>query len=120
MYLYNSFVGILTPDGRRRDIDREYTLYFTISDESLNWHYMENIQKCGSPELCIAADSAGDQAFKESNKMYSINGYVFGNLPGLEVREGEKVAWYMIGMGSAADIHSVFFYGQTMVYNQHR
>jgi len=32
----------------------------------------------------------GDEEFEESNLMHSINGYVFGNLPGLRMRAGES------------------------------
>lgn len=56
-----------------------------------------------------------DEGFLESNKMHVINGYVFGNLRGLEMTKGEKVDWYLMGLGNEVDMHTVHFHGQTFV-----
>jgi manganese oxidase len=32
--------------------------------------------------------------------MHGINGYVFGNLPGLVMQRGELVRWYVLGLGT--------------------
>lgn len=36
-----------------------------------------------------------DPDFDESNLMHSINGYVYGNLPGLEMKLDERVRFYL-------------------------
>jgi len=46
--------------------------------------------------------------------MHSINGYVFGNLPGLDMKVGEHVRWYVIGMGTEVDLHTPHWHGQTL------
>ena len=56
-----------------------------------------------------------DADFQESNLMHGINGYVFGNLHGLEMTAGEKVDWYLVGLGNEVDLHTVHFHGQTFV-----
>jgi len=56
-----------------------------------------------------------DEDFQESNKMHVINGYVFGNVPGLEMKYGENINWYLIGLGNEVDMHTVHFHGQTFV-----
>lgn len=38
--------------------------------------------------------------------MHGINGYVFGNLPGLDMTAGQRVRWYLMGMGSEVDLHT--------------
>lgn len=38
---------------------------------------------------------------------------MYGNLPGLEMCVGDRVVWYTFGLGSEADIHGVFFEGNT-------
>ena len=57
-----------------------------------------------------------DEEFNES-KMHSINGYVFGNLPGLNMKVGEHVRWYVIGMGTEVDLHTPHWHGQTLTMN---
>ncbi len=38
--------------------------------------------------------------FWESNLKYSINGYMFGNTPGLDMQQNTHVRWYVAGMGN--------------------
>lgn len=49
----------------------------------------------------------------------AINGYVFGNLPGLSMCMGNKIQWHLFGIGNEVDIHSVFFHGQIIKDKQH-
>ena len=44
-----------------------------------------------------------------------INGYVFGNLPGLDMTAGQRVRWYLRGMGSEVDLHTAHWHGDTVV-----
>lgn len=50
----------------------------------------------------------------------AINGYMFGNLPGIELCQGQTVAWHLFGMGNEVDIHSAFFHGNTLLDRGHR
>ena len=50
--------------------------------------------------------------------MHSINGYIFGNLRGLEAKNGEKVRWYLLGMGNEVDLHSPHWHGKVVRYHQ--
>lgn len=50
----------------------------------------------------------------------AINGYLFGNLPGLEMCANKKVSWHMFGMGNEVDIHSAYFHGHTVLDRGHR
>jgi len=47
----------------------------------------------------------------EQGRRYGINGYIFGNLPGLEVNQGERVRWYLFGLGSEEDVHTAHWHG---------
>lgn len=47
----------------------------------------------------------------------AINGLMFGNLPGLDVCEGDRVSWHLLGLGSEADVHGAVFQGNTMQIN---
>lgn len=46
-----------------------------------------------------------DGGFVKSNKMYGINGRVFGNLEGLDLCFGDKISWYMVGIGIDIDVY---------------
>jgi hephaestin len=52
--------------------------------------------------------------------MHSINGYVFGNLPGLTMRRGQRVRWYLMGMGTEVDLHTPHWHGNTLLIDGHR
>jgi len=49
--------------------------------------------------------------------MHSINGFVFGNLPGLTMHKGERVRWYVMAMGTEVDLHTPHWHGNTVVSN---
>uniref|UniRef100_W5M0L7 Ceruloplasmin n=1 Tax=Lepisosteus oculatus TaxID=7918 RepID=W5M0L7_LEPOC len=93
-----------------------YALLFTVSDENLSWYLDDNIQT-----YCSAPDKVDkeDEDFQESNKMHSINGYVYGNLPGLTMCVGDKIHWHLFGMGNEVDVHSAFFHGQILTERKH-
>ncbi|CAN9501344.1 unnamed protein product [Ophioblennius macclurei] len=104
------------PESARNDVDQDVFLMFTVVDENQSWFIDENIQTC--------SDSAGvdpdDPAFQESNRMHAINGYLFGNLPGIKLCQNRAVAWHLFGMGNEEDIHSAFFHGNTVLDRGHR
>lgn len=54
--------------------------------------------------------------FKASNQMRNINGYMYGNLPGLRVCKGDNVSWHFMG-GPSSQMHTVYFYGNTFIRN---
>ena len=102
--------GTGRPDGRPRGVDRELVTLFTVYDENKSWYIDRNIAEyAGDP----ASVDPEDDEFYESNLMHGINGYVFGNLPGLVMRKGELVRWYVLGMGTEIDLHTPHWHGQT-------
>ncbi|XP_069140147.1 hephaestin-like protein [Argopecten irradians] len=103
--------GKLATNGKRRDVDREFSLLFNVMDENESWLLSENIQKYGSNETDVS-----DPQFRLSNQMNMVNGKIYGNLHGLQMETDEKVAWYILGLGSSFDIHTVHFHGQTFIH----
>ncbi|XP_029458196.1 hephaestin-like protein 1 isoform X2 [Rhinatrema bivittatum] len=101
----------------RTDVDKEFILMYSIVDENDSWYLDENIEKYCSEPGSVNKD---DEDFQESNKMHAINGYVFGNLPGLEMCVGETVSWHLFGMGNEVDVHSAYFHGHTIINRGHR
>lgn len=102
--------GTGRPDGRPRGVDRELITLFTVYDENKSWYIEQNIAEYAEDPTSVDAE---DDEFFESNLMHGINGYVFGNLPGLVMQEGELVRWYVLGMGTEIDVHTPHWHGQS-------
>ncbi|HEY6421833.1 MAG TPA: multicopper oxidase domain-containing protein [Pseudonocardiaceae bacterium] len=100
--------GKARPDGRPNDVDREIFAVFWVMNENTT-HYLE------AQRTKLANAPAADNAdFLESNKMHSINGYVYGNGPPMIMRQGERVRWYLMGMGNEVDLHTPHWHGNTV------
>ncbi|NWV43174.1 HPHL1 protein, partial [Grantiella picta] len=94
-----------------KGIDREFYLLFSIFDENDSWYLHKNIEAfTGDPSKVDEKDAD----FMESNKMHAVNGYLYGNLPGLTMCKNDKVSWHLIGLGSHYDMHGVHFQGNTI------
>ncbi len=85
--------GAARADATPRDVDAEFVLLFMIFDE------------------------AGGA---EHGLMHGINGYIFGNLPGLEVANGARVRWHVLGMGNEVDLHTAHWHGKTLQFRRRR
>jgi hypothetical protein len=83
--------GKANPDGSPKDVDREFVAMFMIFDELTG---------------------------KPAGLFHAINGYVFGNLPGLVMKKGEKVRWYLLAMGNERDLHTPHWHGKTVQYGK--
>ena len=104
--------GEARADGSPRDVDRELVTSFHVVDENQSPYLAENIATfAGQPDLV----DPDDADFQESNLMHSINGFVFGNLPGLDLRLGERVRWYVMAMGTEVDLHTPHWHGNTVL-----
>jgi FtsP/CotA-like multicopper oxidase with cupredoxin domain len=106
--------GEANPDGTPRGVDREFVVLYTIFNEN-NSHYLGlNMKKYLANASAVHVDN---DSFVESNLKHSINGFLYGNLKGLNMKVGEKVRWYMMGMGTEADIHVPHWHGNTLLQN---
>ncbi|XP_019376637.1 PREDICTED: hephaestin [Gavialis gangeticus] len=106
--------GTLTDNNKQKGIDKEFYLLFSVFDENLSWYLNANIKYHLKVE---EASVEKNEAFKESNRMHAINGFMFSNMPKLEVCKGDTVAWHLMGLGTQADIHGAVFQGNTFQMN---
>uniref|UniRef100_A0A8V5G0V6 Ceruloplasmin n=1 Tax=Melopsittacus undulatus TaxID=13146 RepID=A0A8V5G0V6_MELUD len=106
--------GTLDENNKQKGIDKEFYLLFSVFDENLSWYLNANIKYYLRMEEASVQE---DDDFKESNRMHAINGVMFGNLPGLNVCEGDNVTWHLLGLGSEADVHGAVFQGNTLQMN---
>jgi len=104
--------GRALPDGRPRDVDREFVVLFMIFDENKSPYLDANIDEFS---LAPGQVNKRDEEFKESNKKHAINGLLWGNLDGLTMRRGERVRWYLIGLGNENDVHTAHWHGATVL-----
>uniref|UniRef100_A0A8C8AJW2 ferroxidase n=1 Tax=Otus sunia TaxID=257818 RepID=A0A8C8AJW2_9STRI len=94
-----------------------FALMFSIVDENFSWYLDENINTfCLEP----ATVDKEDEGFQTSNRMHAINGYIYGNLPVLEMCADTSMSWHLFGMGSEIDIHAAYFYGHTFTNRDQR
>uniref|UniRef100_A0A5F4VR85 Ceruloplasmin n=1 Tax=Callithrix jacchus TaxID=9483 RepID=A0A5F4VR85_CALJA len=102
---------------KEKNIDQEFVVMFSVVDENLSWYLEDNIKTyCSEPEKV----DKDNEDFQESNRMYSVNGYTFGSLPGLSMCVEDKVKWYLFGMGNEVDVHAAFFHGQALTNKNYR
>jgi len=79
--------GKAKEDGSPKDVDREFVTSFMVFNE---------------------------MGGKPAGQFYAINGFVFGNLPGLAMQQGERVRWHLLGMGNEIDLHTPHWHGETV------
>jgi hypothetical protein len=125
-------------DGTPNDVDREMPAFFMIFNESegdqeareraeaarrgpalgplLSGLQLQNGQLTSAVSNAAAAGPAPDAfELREEGQRHAINGLIYGNLPGLEMNEGERVRWYLFGLGSESDLHTPHWHGLRVV-----
>jgi len=109
--------GSLDPNtGRAAGIDREFVTLFAVFDENGSSLIEANLKEFVTKEI----DEDDEEEFEESNMMHGINGLLYANLSGLDMREGDKTRWYVIAMGNEVDIHTPHWHGVTLEQNGNR
>jgi hypothetical protein len=108
------------PDGTPADVDREFATLFMIFDESgLSSAEAEAAEYGTGPDAAglVSAPPTWAQVLqmREQGSRYAINGYIFGNLPGLEMNEGDRTRWYLFGLGSEMDLHTAHWHGLRVI-----
>lgn len=114
--------GALQANGLPEGVDRELFALYTIFDENESPYLWDNIGRFvsdpGAVEYQMALAGGGDEgggAWRESNLMHTINGYAFANGPGYTMGLGEHVRWYVLSIGSEADLHTPHWHGNTFL-----
>jgi manganese oxidase len=102
--------GEAREDGSPKDVDREIFALFSVMNENESPFLQQNVNRFTSPPY----PDQTDEGFQESNLMHAINGYVYGNQPMIRMNEGERVRWYVMGMGTEVDLHTPHWHGNTV------
>nr|KAF6465394.1 hephaestin like 1 [Rousettus aegyptiacus] len=105
--------GVLNEKGRRSDVDYEFVLLFLVFNENESWYLDDNIKKYLNKD---PRDFKHTDDFEESNRMHAINGKIFGNLHGLIMNEDTMTNWYLLGLGSEVDIHTIHYHAESFLF----
>lgn len=112
--------GYALQDGRPIDVDRELVVSFHEVDENASRYMPENMQRfLADPAAIDRSQMRFFAPFGNSNMMESMNGFVYGNLPGLVMREGERVRWYLMS-STNFEMHTPHWHGNTVVAHHMR
>ena len=124
--------GMALPDGRPKDVDHEFVTIFIAINENESWYLEDNIRehttdpkKAGRTEfspvtpegVVVSLPVAG---FGATNVKWSINGYIFGNMPMMEMKVGDHVRWYVATLGDFENAHTPHWHGNTVVVGGQR
>ena len=125
--------GSARPDGSPTDVDREFVTLFNIFDETMS-HYgvinsrlfapgtaagmADKDEKMAMPAMAPGASMYAGTA--DANRFFTINGFIFGNLPMLHMQVGERVRWYVVSLGSENGVHTPHWHGNVVLYEGRR
>jgi hephaestin len=105
--------GHARPDGSPADVDREFFSLFQVMDENVSPYLEENIRRFAGDPAGVAVN---DDGFVEANLKHVINGYLFGSLPLMTMRRGERVRWYLASLGTEVDLHTPHWHGNVVLH----
>jgi manganese oxidase len=117
--------------GRPKDVDREFVCLFMLFDENQSWYLDYNIQtytsdpKGVNKSEFIPVDADGNLAaagtgFSVANGKFAINGYIYGTGPVMTMKKGERVRWYLVGLGEGFSFHTPHWHGNVVLQDGKR
>ena len=104
-------------DGTPKDVDREFIVAFAVFDETESWYFESNAM---NRRKYTQGLRFSDPAFRQRYLLYSLNGFIEGNLPVLTMKKGERVRWYLFANSNEDDVHTPHWHGQTVIFNNMR
>jgi FtsP/CotA-like multicopper oxidase with cupredoxin domain len=117
--------------GKPKDVDREFVCLFMLFDENQSWYLDYNIQtytsdpKAVNKSEFIPVDADGNLAtagtgFSVANGKFAINGYLYGTGPVMTMKKGERVRWYLVGLGEGFSFHTPHWHGNVVLQDGKR
>jgi FtsP/CotA-like multicopper oxidase with cupredoxin domain len=117
--------------GKPKDVDREFVCLFMLFDENQSWYLDYNIQtytsdpKAVNKSEFIPVDADGNLAaagtgFSVANGKFAINGYIYGTGPVMTMKKGERVRWYLVGLGEGFSFHTPHWHGNVVLQDGKR
>ena len=94
---------------------RDIITAMQVIDEGASPLLAQNMQGRTAQDLGI-----NEEQLQESLQKHVVNGYVFCNLPGLNITQGDLVRWHFAAVGSEGDMHTAHLHGHTWLQHGHR
>jgi manganese oxidase len=119
--------GMALPNGHPKGIDHEFVTMFIAINENESWYLKDNIEEHTTDPKGVkieelnpinAAGYVGTiaaQGFASTNVKWSINGYIYGNMPVMEMKKGDHVRWYVATLGDFNNAHTPHWHGNTVM-----
>jgi manganese oxidase len=124
--------GMALPDGRPKDVDHEFMNMYIAINENESWYLEDNIRDHttdpkGVDRTIVSLITPGGMAgtvagtgFVDTNIKWSINGYIYGNMPLMTMKVGDRVRWYVATLGDFNNAHSPHWHGNTVLVGGQR
>jgi len=117
--------GSARPDGTPKDVDHEFVALFMAFNESQSWYLQHNIDtyttdpKGVKTDDIAIVDDAGHylltgSGFGDTTIKWSINGYVYGNMPMMTMKRNQHVRWYLVTIGEGFNFHTPHWHGNSV------
>ena len=117
--------GMARADGTPKDIDREFVSLFMAYNESQSWYLSHNIETYTTdPKGVTTAEvSPWDQSghyvlsgsgFGDTTIKWSINGFIYGNMPMMTMKRNQHVRWYVVSLGDGFNFHTPHWHGNVV------
>lgn len=119
--------GMALPDGRPKDVDHEFVNMYIAINENQSWYLDDNIRDHTSDPKGIKradlgtftangiAGTVATTGFAATNVKWSINGYIYGNMPMMTMKKGDRVRWYVTTLGDFNNAHTPHWHGNTVL-----
>ncbi len=119
--------GMALADGRPKDVDREFVTMFIAINENESWYLEDNIRTYTTDPKGVDRTQSRlitpggmvtptiGTGFVDTNIKWSINGYIFGNMPMMTMMQGDRVRWYVATLGDFNNAHTPHWHGNTVL-----
>ena len=134
--LFGGFVvtrrGMARPDGRPKSVDHEFVTMFIALNENESLYLDDNIRQHTTDPKGVNRAEAGpltatgiagtiaNTGFVFTNVKWSINGYIYGNMPLMTMKKGDHVRWYVTTLGDFNNAHTPHWHGNTVLVGGQR
>jgi manganese oxidase len=117
--------GMARADGAPKDVDHEFVDLFMAFNESQSWYLDHNIETYTSDpkgvktEDIVPVDGSGHyfltgSGFGDTTVKWSINGYIYGDMPKMTMNRNQHVRWYLVTIGDGFNFHTPHWHGNVV------
>lgn len=124
--------GLARADGSPKDVDHEFVTMFMSINENESWYLDDNIRAHATDPEGVKREEQSQMTplgyvvsfpvtgFTATNVKYSINGFIFGNLPLMKMKTGDHVRWYVATLGDFNNAHTPHWHGNSVLVGGQR